>query len=132
MRSTPFLTRFPPASSCTLSAALYSNDLETIQYFMRRSAPLWTVILLLAVLPSTGCLFRTRPVEETYSKTPLKQSTQAALIGSINQQAEKIKSLQATVDIDSSVGGVKKGRVTDYKEIRDYVLARKPAMLHMI
>jgi outer membrane lipoprotein-sorting protein len=36
------------------------------------------------------------------------------------------------VDIDTSAGGVKKGHVTDYKEIRGYVLARKPAMLHMI
>jgi outer membrane lipoprotein-sorting protein len=79
-----------------------------------------------------GCLFRTRPVEETYSKAPLKESTQAALIESISQQAQKIQSLQATVDIDTSVGGAKKGHVTDYKEIRGYVLARKPAMLHMI
>ena len=30
------------------------------------------------------------------------------------------------------MGGAKKGHVTDYKEIRGYVLARKPAMLHMI
>jgi hypothetical protein len=36
------------------------------------------------------------------------------------------------VDIDTSAGGAKKGTVTDYKEIRGYVLARKPAMLHMI
>lgn len=99
---------------------------------MRSSAPLRSLLLLLAVLPSTGCLFRTRPVEETYSKAPLKDSTQAGLIDAINQQAEKIRSLQATVDIDSSVGGAKKGRVTDYKEIRGYVLARQPAMLHMI
>ena len=79
-----------------------------------------------------GCLFHTRPVEETYSKAPLKESSQSALIDSINQQAQKIQSLQATVDIDTSVGGAKKGHVTDYKEIRGYVLARKPAMLHMI
>jgi hypothetical protein len=54
------------------------------------------------------------------------------LIDSISQQAERVKSLQATVDIDTSAGGAKKGHVTDYKEIRGYVLARKPAMLHMI
>jgi outer membrane lipoprotein-sorting protein len=99
---------------------------------MRRSSRFWALSLLLAVLPTTGCLFRTRPVEETYSKAPLKESTQSGLIESINQQAEKIQSLQATVDIDTSAGGVKKGHVTDYKEIRGYVLARKPAMLHMI
>jgi hypothetical protein len=89
---------------------------------------------MLALLPATGCgLFsRTRPVEEQYSKAPLQQSTQQELIDSISQQAEKIRSLQATVDIDSSAGGIKKGQVTDYKEIRGYVLARKPAMLHMV
>jgi len=99
---------------------------------MRRSSPFWALTLLLAVLPTTGCLFRTRPVEETYSKAPLRESSQAGLIDSINQQAVKIRSLQAKVDIDTSAGGAKKGHVTDYKEIRGYVLAQKPAMLHMI
>ena len=99
---------------------------------MRRSSPFWALALVLAVLPTMGCLFRTRPVEETYSKAPLQETTQSGLINSINQQAEKIQSLKATVDIDTSVGGAKKGHQTDYKEIRGYVLARKPAMLHMI
>jgi Domain of unknown function (DUF4292) len=97
---------------------------------MRRSR--WAVTLFLAVLPITGCVFRTRPVEEQYSKAPLKEASQQALIDAINQQAETLRSLKATVDIDTSVGGAKKGRVTDYKEIRGYVLARKPQMLHMI
>jgi hypothetical protein len=99
---------------------------------MRRSSPLRVLTLLSAMLPTMGCLLRTRPVEETYSKAPLKEASQSALIDGINQQAQKIQSLQATVDIDTSVGGAKKGHVTDYKEIRGYVLARKPAMLHMI
>jgi hypothetical protein len=88
--------------------------------------------LFLAVLPTTACLFHTRPVEDQYSKVPLMQSTQLGLIDSVNQQAKAIQSLKATVDIDSSVGGMKKGHVTDYKEIRGYVLARKPGALHMI
>jgi len=99
---------------------------------MRRNSPFWPLTLLLAVLPTTGCLLRTRPVEETYSKVPLRETSQAGLIDSISQQADRIRSLQATVDIDTSAGGAKKGHVTDYKEIRGYVLARKPAMLHMI
>jgi hypothetical protein len=99
---------------------------------MRRSSPFLTLVLFLAVLSTTGCMFRTRPVEEQYSKAPLKESTQQGLIDSINQQAQAIHSLKATVDIDSSVGGVKKGHVTDYKEIRGFVLARQPDALHMI
>ncbi len=99
---------------------------------MRRFAPVCPLLLWLTILPLTGCLFHTHRVEESYFKGTLRQATQAKLVDIINQQAEKIQSLQATVDIDTSVGGAKKGQVTDYKEIRGYVLARKPAMLHMI
>lgn len=99
---------------------------------MRRVSPFYTALLALAVLPTTGCLLRTRPVEDQYSKVPLKDSTQQGLINSINQEAEAIHTLKATVDIDSSAGGIKKGHVTDYKEIRGYVLAKKPDELHMI
>ncbi len=84
------------------------------------------------VFPLTGCLFRSRRVERQISTAPLKSATQAELIDYINAQAAKIKSLQATVDIDTSVGGVKKGKVIDYQQIRGYILARKPAMLRMI
>ena len=98
---------------------------------MRLSPRIWTILLVLAVFPTAGCVFRTRPVEDKYSKTPLKDSTQQGLIDSINQQSEALQSLKATVDIDSSAGGIKKGHVTDYKEIRGYVLARKPDWLHM-
>jgi len=99
---------------------------------MRRNRPFLTLALFLAVLSTSGCLFHTHPVEDQYSKVPLKEATQQELIDSINQQAEAIHSLKATVDIDSSIGGIKKGQVTYYKEIRGYVLARKPGALHMI
>ena len=98
---------------------------------MRRSERLWALTLFLIVLPTTGCLFRTRPVEDQYSKAPLKESTQQGLIDAIDQQAQAIRTLKATVDIDSSAGGIKKGTQTQYKEIRGYVLARKPGALHM-
>jgi len=83
------------------------------------------------VLPTTGCLFRTRPVEDQYSKAPLKESTQQRLIDSLEQQAAAIQTLKATVDIDSAAGGIKRGTQTQYKEIRGFVLARKPGDLHM-
>lgn len=99
---------------------------------MSRKSPFLPCVLFLALLPTMGCLFRTRPVEDQYSKAPLQESTQQGLIDAINQEAEAIHTLKATVDIDSSAGGIKKGHVTDYKEIRGYILARKPDELHMI
>jgi outer membrane lipoprotein-sorting protein len=90
------------------------------------------VFVLLAILPLTGCLFRSRKIEPPFNSVQLKTATQQELIDYINTQAAAIQSMQATVDIDTTVGGVKKGKVTDYQEIRGYVLARKPAMLRMI
>jgi len=99
-----------------------------MSFFFRYRA----VVALLAVLPLTGCLFRSRKVEQPVNPVQLKTATQQELVDYINTQAAKIQSMQATVDIDTTVGGVKKGKVTDYQEIRGYVLARKPAMLRMI
>jgi hypothetical protein len=60
------------------------------------------------------------------------QATRQQLIDIVNQQADSIQSLKATVDIDASAGGIKKGEITDYKEIRGYILALKPGELHMV
>ncbi|HZQ22043.1 MAG TPA: DUF4292 domain-containing protein [Terriglobales bacterium] len=99
-----------------------------MSHFLRYRA----VLVLLAVVPLTGCLFHSHKVERQVSTAPLKSATQQELINYVNTQAEKIHSMQATVDIDTSVGGQERGKVTDYKQIRGYVLARKPAMLRMI
>jgi outer membrane lipoprotein-sorting protein len=91
------------------------------------------IFVLLAVLPLSGCLFHSRKVQQRQVSTvPLKSASQQELIDFLNSQAAKIKSMQATVDIDTSVGGAQRGKVTDYKEIRGYILARKPDMLRMI
>jgi outer membrane lipoprotein-sorting protein len=90
------------------------------------------IFVLLAVLPLSGCLFHSRKVQRQVSTVPLKSATQQELIDYLNAQAAGIKAMQATVDIDTSVGGPQRGKVTDYKEIRGYILVRKPDMLRMI
>src|SRR5215469_12275032 len=89
------------------------------------------VLLVLATLPVSGCLFHTRNVARTYDPNALKTASKPELIAYVNGQAAQIRTMQATVDIDTAVGGEKKGKITEYKEIRGYVLARKPAMLRM-
>lgn len=96
---------------------------------IRRFSP---ILLLLLLLPTTGCLFRSHRVENHLSSAVLQSATQQELIDRIDQSAAQIKTLNATVDIRATVGGQKKGKVTDYTEIRGYILAEKPAMLRMI
>jgi outer membrane lipoprotein-sorting protein len=94
---------------------------------------LLTAVCLMALLAGeTGCLFRTRTVEMRTSRAKLERATKEELLDRINMEAAKIKTLNATVNIATSVGGEKKGKVTDFEEIRGYILVRKPDYLRMI
>ncbi len=84
------------------------------------------------LLGDTGCLFRTRVVEMRTSTAKLQTATKQELVDRINAEAAKIKTLNATVNIATSVGGEKKGKVTEYEEIRGFILVRKPDTLRMI
>lgn len=88
---------------------------------------------MLLLLPATGCLLRSHKVERVQlSKAELQTATVPDLVARLNREAHDIKTLNATVDIATSVGGAKKGKVTEYQEIRGYILVRQPGLLRMI
>ncbi len=89
-------------------------------------------LLLLCLCSTTGCLLRSHRVEPTRSPVPLKSATQQELVAEIDKLAASVRSMNATVDIDTTVGGERKGKVTEYQQIRGYILAEKPTMLRMI
>lgn len=99
---------------------------------MNKFARVPAFLLLLLTFALNGCLFHSRRVQQQYSTAQLKTATQQQLIDRINSDAAKIKTMNATVDIATSVGGSKKGKITDFKEIRGYVLVRKPSMLRLV
>jgi outer membrane lipoprotein-sorting protein len=90
------------------------------------------IILLIAVVPLGGCLSRSRPVALRTSTAALQTATGKDLIWRINAAATEIQTLKAAVGITASVGGSKLGKITEYQEIRGYILARKPSSLRMI
>jgi outer membrane lipoprotein-sorting protein len=65
------------------------------------------------------------------STATLKDATLEQLLTSINTTAEKLKTLKATVDIDSSILEEKKNRVKDNPQVAGVILVRKPEMLRM-
>src|SRR5512142_2137854 len=96
---------------------------------IRRALP---IVALLLALATTGCLFRSHKVANHTSPAALRTATAQELIDQVNSEAAQIRTMNATVDIRTAVGGQKKGKVTEYTEIRGYILAEKPAMLRMI
>jgi outer membrane lipoprotein-sorting protein len=102
-------------------------------YFHWRKANLNFFLSIFAVLMLSGCGFRTsHPVKMRTSTATLRQATLEQLLETSNTNAEKLKTLKATVDIDSSVLQQKKDKVTDNPQIAGYILLRKPEMLRMI
>jgi Domain of unknown function (DUF4292) len=99
---------------------------------MLSSSRLRALAVLAVVLPLTGCLFRSHKIERNVSNAPLHDATQQQLVAWINSEAARINTMSATVDIAADVGGAKKGKVTEYQEIRGYILVRKPDMMRMI
>src|SRR6202451_420525 len=90
------------------------------------------IFLLIALVPLGGCLFRTRPVALGATAAQLQTATRLDLVERINTEATNIQTLKATLGIAASVGGNKRGKITEYQEIRGYILARKPSSLRMI
>lgn len=88
--------------------------------------------IVVLLLPLSGCLLRSHRVEQRISTAHLQEAAKGQLIQFINHQASQIKTLNATVTISPAVGGSKKGQVTEYADVKGYVLVRKPAMLRMI
>ena len=97
---------------------------------MVRRTYIWAILFL--TLSSTGCLFHSHRVPQRVVISPTRNATLSDLLAYNNNESAKIKTLNATVDIDTSVGGSKKGKVTEFQQIRGYILVRRPEMLRMI
>jgi outer membrane lipoprotein-sorting protein len=76
-------------------------------------------------------LFRhTVPVR--ISTAALREATKDQLVAAINQEANKITTMNATIDISASVGGPRKGKATDYPEMKGYLLVKRPEDLRLV
>jgi outer membrane lipoprotein-sorting protein len=89
------------------------------------------LVLLFVLLSLTSCS-RTREVERRMSTAVLQEATLDQLVQSVNSNASRLQTLVANIDIDTSVGGKKKGKITEYEQIAGILLVRKPQMMHMI
>jgi len=87
---------------------------------------------LLPIATMTGCLYHTRKLQTPTAPSMVKNADAAQLVASINSNYESIRSLSATVDLQASVGGTRKGVVTDYTSFRAFILLQKPEMLRVL
>ncbi len=100
----------------------------------RRRALALTLLLCLSALDFSACFVRRRIITRRGSKaTPvLLTADKQALIDRIAKQYEAVHSFNATVDMVPALGSSEKSKITEYKDVRGYVLFRKPADIRII
>src|ERR1700676_5436196 len=93
---------------------------------------LWLLVLLLASSPS--CLVRRRIITRKSGQPaqPLLTADKERLIKEIADQYAAIQTLNATVDMAPALGTANKGKITEYKDVRAYILFHKPSSIRII
>jgi outer membrane lipoprotein-sorting protein len=90
------------------------------------------VLSLAVMLWASGCLRHTRVLEKPLPANVVISANAEQLVQKVDEQYDAIHSLSATVYIKASVGGARRGKVTDYTSIRGFLLMRKPDKLRVL
>ena len=95
-------------------------------------------LVLLVGLTSVGlssCLVKRRLITRTGAKTAaptLLLADRAELIQKIAEQFQAIQNFSATIDMVPALGTAEKSRITEYKDVRGYILFRQPGDIRII
>ena len=100
---------------------------------VKRHSSAFALAVCLCVL-STGCLARRRVITRNGKSTvqQLLTATEADLENLILQHFNVIQDFSATVDMVPALGTAEKSKITEYKDVRAYILFRKPADIRLI
>src|SRR5205809_5897947 len=98
------------------------------------AATLHVCLLAVLIANSTSCLVRRRSITRKGGAPTqtLLTTDKESLIKEIAQQYAAVLSFNATVDLVPALGSANKGKITEYKDVRAYILFRKPADIRII
>lgn len=102
--------------------------------------PSWRVLpvislLVVLALGLSSCVVKRRLIVRrgaTNSQPTLQVATASELLGKISEQYNAIQNLTVTADMTPALGTTEKNHITEYKDVRGYVLFRKPADIRII
>jgi len=100
--------------------------------FRRGAAAVILVCFLSMGLSS--CLVRRRVIvrQGSSASKPLLTASEDALLGAISRQYEAVHDFNATVDMVPALGTAEKSKITEYKDVRAYILLRQTAHIRII
>ena len=102
---------------------------------MRFRRHVFAVILVCSVsMGLSSCLVRRRLIVRKGSNAaqPLLLADQATLLEVVSRQYRAVHDFSATVDMVPALGTAEKSKITEYKDVRAYILFRQPASIRII
>jgi hypothetical protein len=96
--------------------------------------PALALLLCLISVGFSSCLARRRAISGRGSNpTPvLLVADKASLIQAVQRQFIAIRDFNATVDMVPAVGSAEKSKITEFKDVRAFILFRRPAFIRVI
>ena len=88
---------------------------------------------MLFLLSWPGCAVRQREKLPPQALAPVWQkATLDELLAKIRAQQDAIQTLEATVELEPTITSIRRGEVVHYRDVRAFILIRRPAFLRMI
>ena len=86
----------------------------------------------IVALGLSGCVVQRREKLPSVAAPVWQEATLAQLLEKIRAQQNGIQTMEATVELQPSVSSTSKGEIVHYRDVRAFLLIRKPAFLRMI
>src|SRR5580765_311614 len=99
-----------------------------------RRAPMYLVLVCVMAVGFSSCLARRRLIVRKGANTtqPLLTADRQTLLDSITRQFDAVRDFNAEVDMVPALGTAEKSKITEYNDVRAYILFRKPADIRLI
>ena len=88
--------------------------------------------LLTLAFVAAGCTKSTKTRVPAAEIRPALEATAEQLLERYNQQARAVRSLNAAVELNPVAGSTYSGVIEDYRDVRGFVLAQRPAHIRVI
>jgi hypothetical protein len=99
-----------------------------------RRAPLYLALVCLLAGGLSSCLARRRLIVRKGASTtqPLLTADRQTLLDSVTRQFDAVRDFNAEVDMVPALGTAEKSKITEYKDVRAYILFRQPEDIRLI
>ncbi len=96
--------------------------------------PIRLVVVCLLAVSFSSCVARRRLIARkgASSTQPLLTADRQTLLDAIARQFEAVRDFNAEVDMVPALGTAEKSKITEYKDVRAYILFRKPSDIRLV